>query len=113
MYKFYGSIENLKSIVKNYGFQGTWKSEKSGNGLKHTFRPKLGGVINYWTTGTVLFQGKEPYCSALERALAKHLATKDDDIVIEYRPVNNALIKLKNEVLAIEHTRNANTLSIF
>ncbi len=104
MYKFYGSIENLKSIVENYGIQGAWKpAEKSGNGMKHTFRSELGGVINWWTTGTVVFQGKEPDCSALERALAQYLATKDDNIDIEYRPVNNVLINLKDEVLAIEH----------
>lgn len=112
MYKYYGSIENLKSIVKSCRIQGTWKSpEKSGNCLKHMFRSVAGGIINYWSNGTVLFQGKEPDCSALARALAKHLATKYDKIDIEYRPVNNALIKLKNEVLAIEHVpRNANYL---
>lgn len=48
---------------------------------------------------------KGPDCSALEKALAKHLASKDDDIVIEYHPVNNVLINLKDEMLAIEHTR--------
>ena len=104
MYKFYRSIEDLNSIVKNYGIQGTWKpAVKSGNGLKHTFRSERGGIINWWTTGTVVFQGKEPDCSALERALAQYLATKDDDIEIEYRPVNNVLINLKDEMLALEH----------
>ena len=103
MYKFYGSVENMKSIVNTYGIQGTWKSEKSGNCLKHTFRSVLGGIINWWSNGTVLFQGKEPDCSALERALAQYLATNDDNIDIEYRPVNNVLINLKDEMLAIEH----------
>ena len=105
MSKFYGSIKDLQSIVINCGIQGAWKpAEKSGNGKKHTFRSELGGVICWWTTGTVAFQGKEPDCSALERALAQYLATKDDDIVIEYRPVNQ-LINIKDEMLAIEHTR--------
>ena len=103
MYKFYGSIENLKSIVKNYGIQGTWKPEKSGNCMKHTFRSALGGVINWWTNGTLLFQGKEPDCSALERALAQYLSTKDDKIEIEYRPVNYVQFNPRDEVLAIEH----------
>ncbi|MDD2310217.1 MAG: hypothetical protein PHH91_11600 [Desulfuromonadaceae bacterium] len=103
MSKYYGSIEDLKSIVKNCGIQGTWKPEKSGNSMKHMFRSERGGVINWWTTGTVMFQGKDPDCSALERALAQYLATKDDNINIEYRPVNNVLINLKDEMLAIEH----------
>ncbi len=103
MYKFYGSIENLQSIIEKYDIQGTWKSEKSGKGLKHTFRSVHGGIINWWPTKTVQFQGKEPDCSALERALTRYLATKDSIVEIEYRPVGDVLVSPKDDVLAIEH----------
>lgn len=91
MYKYYGSLEDLKYIVRNYDIAGTWKSEKSGNSVKHTFRSVHGGIINWWTNGTVLFQGKGPDCSALERALSRFLATDESEIHLEYRPVEYVL----------------------
>lgn len=73
MLKFFGEIGDLKIIVNQTNIRGTWKSERSGNSMKHSFHSVHGGVFNWWTTGTVSFQGKEYGRSILERALSRHL----------------------------------------
>jgi hypothetical protein len=73
MLKFFGDIVELRIIVNKTNIRGTWKSERLGNSMKHSFRSVHGGVFNWWTTGTISFQGKEYGRSILERALSRYL----------------------------------------
>jgi|GEM_PF-4509951 len=113
MYKFLGSLEDLKLVLNRYNIMGTWKSEKAGNSVKYMFRSILGGIINFWTTGTVLFQGKEPDCSALERALSQFLVTDSDEIQIEYRPVEHDPIAIpRTQILPIRGCKSGSSTII-
>lgn len=69
--KYRGTIAELKSLVKSVGIRGNWKPGGAG---KYTFRSPEGGILNWWTTGTVNFQGKDYGLSILERSLTKYFA---------------------------------------
>lgn len=66
--KFKGTIEELKALVKDAGISGNWRPDGQG---KYTFRSPEGGILNWWTNGTVNFQGQDYGRSILERSLTK------------------------------------------
>lgn len=70
--KFIGTIEELRSLVTVRGIQGKWHSD----GTKHTFRSIEGGILNWWPTGTIQFQGKDTARLVLEQLLS--LSIKSD-----------------------------------
>ena len=70
--KFIGTIEELKYLVNSTGIRGKWSEDGLG---KHTYRSSEGGVLNWWTNGTVNFQGTANAMSILKRSLLKHFTT--------------------------------------
>lgn len=95
--KFYGTIEELKLLVNLTGIRGRWRADGSG---KHTYRSSEGGILNWWTNGTVNFQGTLNGFINLQRSLVNHLstipATNCDYVDAEYvesavQPHNNAI----------------------
>lgn len=70
--KFRGTIEDLKKLVKSAGITGNWSVDSSG---KRTFRSIEGGILNWWTNGTINFQGKDCAQLMLKRSLVKYLST--------------------------------------
>jgi hypothetical protein len=96
--KFHGTIEELKYLVKSADITGNWSVDRSG---KHTFRSTEGGVLNWWTNGTVNFQGKDYAQLTLQRSLVKYLSTIPDancdyvdaeygESVLQQHQLNNA-----------------------
>lgn len=86
--KFDGTIEELKYLVKSTGIRGKWSEDGSG---KHTYRSTEGGVLNWWTNGTVNFQGKTHAQLMLKRSLLKHfttITTHSDFIEADYELVS-------------------------
>lgn len=68
--KFRGSFEDLKAVVKSSGARGTWNPGGSGG---NTFLSFDGGIINWWPTGTIQFQGNVDGRLRLERLVLKIL----------------------------------------
>src|SRR6185369_16202508 len=64
--KFNGTIEELRCLVTATKIQGIWHSD----GTKHTFRSIDGGILNWWPTGTIQFQGKDTAKLVLEQLLS-------------------------------------------
>jgi predicted nucleotide-binding protein len=65
--KFYGTIEELKALVKAAGVHGTWSD--GGNDC-HDFKTKAGGLLKWWpTTHTYTFQGPGSAKATLESSL--------------------------------------------
>lgn len=58
MKNFYGSLDELQSIIQACGYTGDW-IERPENGGHHSFRSKTGEILNWWPSkGTVNLQGK-------------------------------------------------------
>jgi len=70
--KYFGTIDDLKWLVAMVKISGSWEQQ----GDKWVFRSSRGGIINWWlSTGTVLFQGREPDRSVLEQGLQESLTS--------------------------------------
>lgn len=70
MASFHGSIVELKSLVKNAGFQGVWSDNAKSN--SHQFKSQSGEILNWWPTkGTLQFQGKNR--EAFESSLSANI----------------------------------------
>jgi predicted nucleotide-binding protein len=62
--EFEGNLDDLTALVERHGFGGSWATDGQG---KHSFRPKRGGVLNYWeSTGRIQCQGPADKKAALE-----------------------------------------------
>jgi len=70
--KFHGTIEELKNVVLSAGIPGEWESY----GNKQTFRSEDGGILSWWPTGTIQFQGKADEKANLERMVLNAISTE-------------------------------------
>lgn len=77
-YKFLGSLGQLKELVKENGFAGSWRFQRLCTcGIKHMFKGKDGAVLNFWeSSNTVTFQGTPQASQSLFNCMKSHLQEK-------------------------------------
>lgn len=75
--KYTGTIDELKALIESTGIQGELQSDRKG---MQTFRSVDGGVLNWWSNGTIQFQGKPDAKAILELSLEKLLARKTSNV---------------------------------
>lgn len=76
--RFYGTAEQLMSVVALTGIPGEWEQLLNGHYL---FRAETGAVLNWWsTTKKVFFQGNSNAARELEEALLRISDAHCDDL---------------------------------
>lgn len=74
MSKFFGKIDQLKQLVENTGYVGTWEHKEANN--FYSFKANTGEILNWWpANGTIDFQGKNK-----ERMKAQIQPLLDDSV---------------------------------
>ncbi len=74
--KFRGTVEDLKKQVMATEIPGEWKA--GGSGMQ-TFRSEDGGILNWWPSGTIQFQGEPDASTNLEQSFNALLSTSQGD----------------------------------
>ena len=74
--KFHGTVEDLKKLVMTTEIPGEWKA--GGSGMQ-TFRSDDGGILNWWPSGTIQFQGEPDASTNLEQSFNALLSTSQGD----------------------------------
>jgi hypothetical protein len=55
--KFLGDYKKLEKYASRTGTKGKWRELENG---KKQYRTNDGAVLNWWPSGTILFQGQDP-----------------------------------------------------
>lgn len=64
-----GSLESLQYVVRRAHVHGSWRVI----GEQHQFREEQGAILNWWASGSVVFQGPGAAQEMLRRALLESL----------------------------------------
>jgi hypothetical protein len=69
VYKFKGTFEELRGLIKTTGLAGKWVNTWEG---RHRFRSHDGGALSWWpSNGSVQIQGQRAAKVKLEKAFVR------------------------------------------
>jgi hypothetical protein len=80
VYKFKGTFEELRGLIKTAGLDGKWVNSWEGN--RHRFRSHDGGALSWWpSNGSVQIQGQRAAKVKLEMAFVRKSSALINDIM--------------------------------